>query len=132
MALRKSPGGSIFPYYYKNGVLFGAHFGSFFDDEEGLLARMKAEGAFFEDTPGQLPYWADFYETRLTDRILLEFSRMMERLQSHITRLAIVGFSRRDKKRLDRLMKDNGIGLPMPVRFFNDPEEAKSWLVGES
>ncbi len=46
MPARTSPGGSMFPYYYKNGELFGVHFGSFFNDEERLLALMKAEEEF--------------------------------------------------------------------------------------
>jgi len=29
MITKKSPGGSIFPYYYKNGELFGAHYEGF-------------------------------------------------------------------------------------------------------
>ncbi len=37
MVLKKSPGGSIFPYYYKNGELFGAHFGSFLTTKKGCL-----------------------------------------------------------------------------------------------
>ncbi len=132
MVLKKSPGGSIFPYYYKNGELFGAHFGSFFDDEAGLLALMKAEEAFFLDANRQLPYWVDFYETRLTDRVMLEFSRAICRLQGRITRLAIVGCSFRDRFRFRRLVKRNGIVFGLPVRFFNDPEVAKTWLVSES
>ena len=39
----KSPGGSIYPYYFKGGQLFGLHYGSFHENEAGLLARMHAE-----------------------------------------------------------------------------------------
>jgi len=56
--MKKSPGGSIFPYSYKGGELLGLHFGSFHADEEGLL--------------------------------------------------------------------------PMTIRFFDDPEDAKTWLVSEN
>ena len=43
---KKSPGGSIFPYYYKNGELFGAHYEGFARREQGLLERMRAEEQF--------------------------------------------------------------------------------------
>ena len=69
MVMRKSPGGSLFPYYYKGGELFGLHYGSFFTDEEGLLHK---------------------------------------------------------------LAKKSGVKFPMPIRYFSDPEEAKTWLVSES
>ncbi len=132
MVLKKSPGGSIFPYYYKNGELFGAHFGSFLDDEEGLLARMRAEETFFLEANRHLPYWVDFYETRLTGRVLDEFIQAIWRMRGCITRLAIVGCSYRDRSRLQRRLKENDVEAAMPVRFFNDPEEAKTWLVSES
>ena len=131
MVLQKSPGGSIFPYYYKGGALFGLHYGSFFNDEEGLLARMRAEEQFITNAVRETPLWIDFYETKLTDTVLTEFSNSILRLQGHITKLAIVGCSFRDKRRLMKLLKRSGRAFPGPVRFFSDPEQAKTWLVSE-
>jgi len=130
MLIRKSPGGSIYPYYYKDGELFGMHFGSFLDDEDGLLARMQAEEAFLAGTSRSLPMWIDFYESRLTDRVLAEFLQGFYRLRARVTRLALVGCSARDQRRVLRSAHIAGIELPFPLRFFDDPEEAKSWLVG--
>ncbi len=121
----------MFPYYYKNGELFGVHFGSFFNDEERLLALMKAEEEFITQQNRQLPIWIDFYETRLTDRILIEFISSMNRIRRFITRLAIVGCSRRDQWRIKRLEKKLCSKLPPPVKYFSDPEVAKTWLVSE-
>jgi hypothetical protein len=132
LVLQKSPGGSIFPYYYKGGALFGLHYGSFFNDEVGLLARMRAEEQFITNSVRETPLWIDFYETKLTDTILIEFSSSILRLQSHITKLGIVGCSFRDKRRIMKLGKKSGSEFPMPLRFFSDPEEAKTWLVSES
>jgi hypothetical protein len=129
--MKKSPGGSIFPYFYKGGELFGLHFGSFHADEEGLLARMRAEEEFMAGLYGHFPLWIDFYETKLTDRILSEFLQSMYRSRDFITKLAIVGCSRRDKNRMLRLEKKLNIGFPMPIRFYDDPEVAKTWLVSE-
>jgi len=132
MLLQKSPGGSVYPYYYKGGTLLGLHYGSFFKDEEALLARMWAEEQFITNSVRQTPLWIDFYETKLTDRILDEFSSSMLRLQKHLTRLAIVGCSFWDKRRLMKLFKKSVREFPMPVRFFRDPEQAKTWLVSET
>jgi len=84
------------------------------------------------ETSGRLPYWIDFYESRLTERVLTEFSKSIERMQGHITILAIVGCSSRDRRRLQQLAKNAGVEFLMPLRFFSDPEEAKTWLVSES
>lgn len=131
MLTQKTPGGSLYPYYYKGGELTGLHYGSFFDDEAGLLALMKAEEEFILIANQHLPLWIDFYETKLTDKILIEFSKSMNRISKHITKLALVGCSTRDRWRVRHLMKKLDIELPMPLKFFNDPEEAKTWLVSE-
>ena len=63
---------------------------------------------------------------------LIEFIESMHRLRSHIPRLAIVGCTFRDKRHLQSLIKKSGLEIPLPLRFFSDPEAAKTWLVGES
>ncbi|HTP10828.1 MAG TPA: hypothetical protein VMP08_21390 [Anaerolineae bacterium] len=131
MITKKSPGGSIFPYYYKNGELFGAHYESFASNEEDLLELMKAEEKFLVDQNHPLPYWVNFYGTRLTDRVLSEFIQSINRAHRYIPKLAIVGCSLLDQWRFGRVAKKIKMTIPIPVRYFRDPEDAKSWLVGE-
>lgn len=132
MTTQKSPGGSIFPYGYKGGEIFGVHFGSFHADEEGLLAHMRAEEEFIANTHRQFPIWFDFYETNLTDKILVEFLASIYRLSKHFTKLAIVGCSPRERKRMDKLRRQSNVQFIMPIHFFDDPEIAKTWLVSEA
>ena len=132
MVLQKSPGGSAYPYYFKGGTLLGLHYGSFFKDEEALLARMRAEEEFITNSVRQTPLWIDFYETKLTDKVLIEFSTSILRLQKHITKMAIVGCSFWNKRRLIKLGKQLGWKFQVPVRFFSDPEQAKTWLISET
>jgi hypothetical protein len=132
MTSKKSPGGSIFPYYYKGAEIFGLHLGSFGTDEAGLLARMKAEEAFIADTYKHFPLWIDFYQTQLTDTILDEFLHSFQRVQSHIIKLALYGVSRRDQRRIRLAAKKAGIEFPFPLKFFDEPEVAKTWLVSEA
>ncbi len=131
MLSKKSPGGAIFPYYYKNGELFGAHYESFGSREAELLELMQAEEEFILQQNHPLPYWVNFYGTQLTDRVLSEFIRSINRVQRCIPRLAIVGCSWFDKWRLGRVEKRLNLKLPVPVRYFRDPEAAKAWLVSE-
>jgi hypothetical protein len=131
MAARTSPGGSIFPYFYKNGELFGVHFGSFFSNEDGIIALMKAEALFFSEQYHSMPVWVDFYETKLTDRVLGEFLGFLEHVQPWMIKLGIVGCSFWDKRRISKLISQTQCLSQVPVRFFRDPEVAKSWLVGK-
>ena len=128
----KSPGGSTFPYYYKGGELHCLKYGNFSANEEGLIAVMEAEEDFITKHNQRLNIWVDFYETKLTDAVVREFFNSVTRLNAHIRKLAIVGCSHRDRKRLNRVGRSTGNKIPIPVRYFSDPEDAKTWLVSES
>ncbi len=131
MAVIKSPSGAMFPYYYKGGEIFGTHTGSYYSDEEGLLAMVRAEEEFIIQRKGCRRVWMDFYEDELTDRVLRELLATIQRLQPHLLRLALVGFSFRDRWRFNQMKKRLRLGLLIPIKFFSDPENAKTWLVGE-
>ena len=131
MPVQQSPGGSIFPYYYKNGELFGLHFGSYFSNEDGLIALMKAEAAFFNRQYRSMGVWIDFYETKLTDRVIGEFLEFLTQIHTRTTKLGIVGCSFRDKRRIGSLIKKTECLASLPVKYFSDPEVAKTWLVSE-
>ena len=122
----------MFPYYYKGGEIHCLKYGSFFSDEEALFALMKAEEEFIAKPDRQLLIWVDFYETRLTNRVLSEFVKNIKRLRPHIIKLAIVGCSFWEKQRLRYIDNRSGDGLPKGTQFFKDPEDAKTWLVSES
>ena len=131
MSLKKSPGGSLFPYPYKGGELFGLHFGSFGSNEDALISLMKAEGIFFTEQNRKLGVWIDFYQTRLFDRVISEFIEFLRMNRHHILRLTLVGCSSKDQRRINRHIKDAGDLPGLPVMYFSDPEDAKTWLVSE-
>lgn len=126
----KSPGGSTFPYYYKGGEIHALKYGSYFKDSTRLLGLMDAEEQFIQQRPAQkLRIWVDFYETELSEGIIARLAAHVTALDSQIIKLAIVGCSARDEKKiLKALNKANGVG-GKPVCFFDDPEDAKTWLV---
>ena len=131
MQVQKSPGGSIFPYYYKNGELFGVHFGSYFSDEDRLIAMMKAEEAFFIKQNRHMGVWFDFYQTKLTDKVISELIELLKHTNHKIAKLGIVGCSAMARWKINRLIKKTDLLSALPVKFFDDPEVAKTWLVSE-
>jgi hypothetical protein len=126
MVFKKSPGGSIFPYPYKNGELFGLHLGSFGTHEEALIARMQAEALFFNEQKRSLGIWMDFYQTRLTPRIVEELVEFLQKTRSHTLKIGLVGCSLKDQHRINRRIREHGDLADVPVRYFSDPEEAKT------
>ena len=131
MLIQKSPSGALFPYYYKNGELFGIHLGSYFADEDGVIAMMKAEADFFTSKHRLIGVWVDFYETKLTDRVIQAFLEMIERMGSQVTKLGIVGCSVLVRWKINRLIKKRTSLSSLPVKYFEDPEVTKTWLVSE-
>ena len=131
MQIQKSPSGALFPYYYKNGELFGIHLGSYFSDEEGVIAMMKAEADFFTGKHRSLGVWIDFYETKLTDRVIQAFVEMIEHMGPAVTRLGLVGCSRLGRWKINRLVRQRNLLSSLPIKYFDDPEVAKTWLVSE-
>jgi hypothetical protein len=131
MSLKKSPGGSYFPYAYKGGELFGFHLGSFGADEDGVISMMKAEEVFFLQQNRSIGLWIDFCQTKLTDRVIGEFIETMEHISQRIPKLALVGCSLMDRWRINRLLKKTVHLSTLPVRYYSDPEDAKTWLVNE-
>ncbi len=132
MPVTMSPSGAMFPYYYKGGEIFGTHTGGYHSDEPALLAMLKAEEEFIARSNRCLRLWMDLYEDNLTDRVLNELLATIHRLLPHLFKLALVGFSFRDRWRFNQLKKRSGLGFPVPIRFFDDPEDAKTWLVRET
>jgi hypothetical protein len=131
MQIKTSPGGSLFPYYYKDGELFCLHFGSYFSDEDGVIAMMKAEEEFVTEHHRPMGIWIDFYETKLTDRVLRELIEMLKHIRPHTTKLGIVGCPTMKRWKMNKLIKKAELLSSLPIKYFDDPEEAKSWLVSE-
>jgi hypothetical protein len=131
MVFKKSPGGSLFPYPYKNGELFGLHLGSFGNNEGALIARMQAEAIFFNEQRKSMGIWMDFYQTRISDRVIGGLIEFLQDTRPHLTRLGVVGCSAADRRRLNRRILTTGGLEALPVRYFSDPEDAKTWLVRE-
>ncbi|MDN4070289.1 hypothetical protein NYE70_01925 [Paenibacillus sp. FSL R5-0407] len=125
----KSPGGSIFPYYYKGGEIHCLKYGSKYKDEGTLFELMRQEEEFIFKTNKKLKIWIDMYKTSVTSAVLNELINNLTNLDPYIEKLAFVGFSRINQWRFKRYV--NKAGIKKPVSYFSDPEDAKTWLVYE-
>ena len=131
MQIETSPGGSLFPYYYKDGELFCLHFGSYFSDEEGVIAMMKAEENFLNTKHRPMGIWVDLYETKLSDRVIQQLVEMLKHISAYTLKLGFVGCSPIARWKINRQIRKISQLVPLPVRYFDDPEVAKTWLVSE-
>ena len=131
MLLQKSPSGALFPYYYQNGDLFVMHLGSYFSNEEAVIAMMQSEETFFTVRHRPMSVWIDFYDTDLTDGVIEAFIEMIDHMSPRVTKLAIVDCSFVARWKLNWRIRKTAPLACLPVKYFEDPEEAKAWLVSE-
>jgi len=126
----KSPGGSIYPYYYKGGEIHCLKYGNTYKNEEKLFDLMKQEEKFIFDTKKRLKIWVDMYKTTVTSRVLQELTNNIYNLKDHIDKLSFVGLSGFNRWRLRRRVTK--LGMKLRISFYSDPEDAKTWLINES
>jgi hypothetical protein len=130
---KKSPSGSLCPYYYRGGELHPLKYGSLFSDKARLLAVMKAEEEFILNSQGAYNrrIWIDLYETKLDAESMAALVRHIAAIRKKVCKLCFVGCSNTDKRKIKQLMVKDQMELADRIRFFEDPEEAKKWLVSE-
>jgi hypothetical protein len=129
MPIKNAPDGALFPYYYKNGELFGMHLGSFGANEDGFIARLKADEAFFLEQNHSIGMWLDLYQTKKTDRVIGELVQYLVNTRDLTLKLALVGCSMIDRWRINKAIKKASSLSDLPIRYYDDPEEAKTWRV---
>ena len=131
--LKKSPSGSLCPYYYMGGELHPLKYGSYFNNNEKLLAVIKAEEEFILKSSGtnNRHIWIDLYDTVLEDDIIEVLVIHLQAIKHKIYSLCMVGCSPRDERRIKKKMKQHDMYLFQSVEYFSDPEIAKQWLIGE-
>ena len=125
----KSPGGSLFPYYYKGGEIHCLKYGSKYKKYEELFELMRLEEEFIFKANKKLRIWIDLYETSTVEIVLQELVNNLNNLNGYVTKISFVGLSSISKWQLKRKIKN--LKLEYPVSFFSDPEEAKTWLISD-
>jgi hypothetical protein len=131
MPVKNSPSGAIFPYYYKDGELFGCHMESYAADEVGAMAMMKAETKFILKQNCKMGFWINFYGTNLSGPMIAGLADMLAQIRPKVTKLGLVGCSWLSQWKIKRQLKKMEALFGLPVRFYRDPEDAKAWLVSE-
>jgi len=130
--LKKSPSGSLCPYYYKGGELHPLHYGSYRDDMDKLSEIIDAEEKFIMSSMSGRRIWIDLYETNLTDSMILRMSQHIVHISPKVTKMALVGCSKRVFNNIISYLREAECSLAGQIKLFDDPEVSKDWLVGKT
>lgn len=131
--LKKSPSGSLCPYYYMGGELHPLKYGSYFDDKQRLFEIIKAEEDFILKSSGtnNRRIWIDLYETSIDDDVSDALIQHLRTIRHKIFNLCLVGCSSVVQRTIKKKMKQAEMDLYYSTRYFDDPEIAKQWLLGK-
>jgi hypothetical protein len=131
--LKKSPSGSISPYYFMGGELQPLNYGSYHEDKKKLFDVMKAEEEFILRSPGQnnRRVWIDLYETTLDDEVINALAQHIGNISGKLYKLCLVGCSWLNRRKIKKRFVQSGLDFGTRFKFFSDPEDAKRWLVKE-
>jgi hypothetical protein len=132
--LIKSPSGSACPYYFMGGELHPLHYGSYFDDKKGLFEIIKAEEIFILNSFGKnnRRIWIDLYDTNFDNEAIDFLLDHLEAINAKILKLGLFGLSNINQCKISKKMKNKNNDLYIKTKYFNDPEEAKMWLIGKN
>lgn len=131
--LKKSPSGSLCPYYYMGGELHPLKYGSYFNDKTRLFEIMRAEEEFILRSAGtnNRRIWIDLYETTVDDETAAVLVQHLQVIRHKIFNLCFVGCSNAEQRMIQKKMKRAGMDLYDGAKYFDDPETAKQWLLGK-
>ena len=126
----KTPSGSIFPYYYKDGAFYGLHLGECKKDDPKFLKILNEEQAFFLSQTVTSTVCLDLYRTVFPRKRQLELADFIVNISGKMTRCALVGLSFINKLKMRRQLSKVETGNVL-IRYFDEQEIAKTWLVGK-
>lgn len=131
--LKKSPSGSLCPYYYKGGELHPLKYGSFFKDKNRLFEIMEAEEVFILNSPGDKNrrIWIDLYETAIDQEVIERLVSQIQNIRFKVNKLCMVGCGFLARQKIKKAMFQKCPDIADKLRFFADPEAAKMWLIGK-
>ncbi|MDA3899907.1 MAG: hypothetical protein PF637_05240 [Spirochaetes bacterium] len=125
----KSPSGSTFPYYYKNGVIHAVKLSGCKRKREKVKELLEQEKEFTLLQNQTKTIWIDLYSTVVTGDLANDLISFIRDLSIKINKIAFVGCGLFARQKIKKRMRAQYINY-ITIQFFSNPEEAKNWLVG--
>ena len=94
-----------------------------------MVDMMKLEGIYLKATKNRKYIMMETFQTDFTSEVINLFIIHLKEIESVCNKVALVGFNSFSAFLLKRKIKKEGISTG--IRFFNDIDVAKDWLVSE-
>jgi len=115
------------------GELHPLKYGSYFNNKKRLFEVMKAEEEFILKSSGtnNRRIWIDLYDTTIDDEVAEALIQHLNVIRHKIFNLCLVGCSKSAQRIIKKKFKQAKMDLYKSIRYFDDPEIAKQWLLGK-
>lgn len=131
--LKKSPSGSLCPYYFMGGELHPLKYGSYHNDKQRLFEIIDLEQEFILASSGtnNRLIWVDLYETKIDNEVIDYLITHLESIKHKINKICLVGCKLPVQIKIKNQLKNKDIELYNKIKYFDDPEKSKYWLVNK-
>lgn len=114
-----------FLLYYNGKEIWFEHPESMFDNENLVLDKLNFDIPLFSRPSSTSFICFVFFETVITDSIVLAVKNAVLGTKKHFTKTAFCGLNRKDQRKFKQALTDQGFG----IAFFDGLEDAKIFLL---
>ena len=114
-----------FLLYYNGGEIWFEHLECMYGNENLVVEKLNADIPLFTKPSSTSFVCFVFFDTVITDGIILAVKTALLESKKHFTKIAFCGLDRKSQKKFKKLFEDHGFG----IAFFDGLEDAKMWLL---
>ncbi|MBP0990889.1 MAG: hypothetical protein J5874_06915 [Oscillospiraceae bacterium] len=114
-----------FLLYYNGGEIWFEHLEGMYGNEDLVTEKLNSDIPLFTRPSSTAFICFVFYETVITDNVILAVKKAVLESKKRFTKIAFCGVDRKNQKQFKRVLSDQGFG----IEFFDGIEEAKAWLL---
>jgi len=111
--------------YYNGGEIWFEHLEGMFGYEDLVLEKLYTDVPLFTKPSSTSFICFVFFDTVVTDRIVLAVKKAVLESGKHFTGIAFCGLNRRTREKLKKALSDQGFR----IAFCDGLEDAKAWLL---
>ena len=114
-----------FLLYYNGGEIWFEHLECMYDREDLVINKLDSDSHIFLKPSSTSFICFVFFETVVTNSIVLAVQNILLKTEKHFTKIAFCGLDRKNQRKFKKALSNQGFG----IEFFDGLEDAKIWLL---
>ncbi len=114
-----------FLLYYNGGEIWFEHLEGLYEYEDLVTEKLNSDIPLFTKPSSTSFVCFVFFETIITDKIVLAVKQAILESNKHFTKIAFCGLNKKDQRKFRKHFSNQGFA----IAFFEGLEDAKIWLL---